>query len=62
MLEEGGPCSRYNTSSAKSQSFVFFGKKAIISILVHGCENPCMFNQKAFMCFGTEECEVMLLS
>lgn len=55
-------CIRYNTSSVKTQLFVLFGRKAIISIFAHGYKKPCVFNQKAFMCFGTEECEVMLLS
>lgn len=55
-------CIRYNTSSVKTQLFVFFGRKAIISVFAHGYKKPSVFNQKAFMCFGTEECEVMLLS
>lgn len=58
----GGVKIRYNTSSVKTQLFVFFGRKAVISIFAEGYKKKCVLNQKAFMCFGTEECEALSLS
>lgn len=62
ILGEGGVWIRCNTSSVETQLFVFFGRKAIISIFADAYQKAHVLNQKAFMCFGAEECEALLLS
>lgn len=42
----------------KTKLFVFFGRKAIISFFADAYQK-CVLNQKAFMCFGAEEYEVI---
>lgn len=46
----------------KTQLFVFFGRKAIISSFADGYKKTHALNQKAFMYFRTKECEALFIS